>query len=252
MSEAASAAAGAPAPRSPHSQRSGRWGRWVFAGVVCAVAVGVVQQSLVVLRAEWHSSLASERTELWMSGQADMDDEAKWQRAVQDLQAALALTPQDAVLHDSMAQLYSLRANQVWTTGQPGTPEMALYAQALEAQLASLRLRPTHAASWANLALIHYGLNSTPEETFAAWHKALKLGPYEPEVQELLLFVATEAWEAAPEEVRQWAERQRPGLGQKIAAKAAEEAASAAAAAASSVAAAAPSGASGSSGASAR
>lgn len=217
-------------PASAPSGKAGRWGRGLFAVAVSAVALVVAQQSLVVMRADWQSSVARGRIEQWMKGKLEWD-EPQWQRTVTDLQDALALTPRDATLHDAMAQLYAARANQVWTTGDAGTPEIALYGKALESQLESLRLRPTHAVSWANLALIHFGLNSTPDETFAAWRKARALGPYEAEVQQLLLTVASEAWAAAPADVQQWAEQQRPGLTRQMAQKALQEAEAAAAAA---------------------
>ncbi len=213
---------------SARSGTAGRWGRGLFAAAVCTVALVVAQQSLVVMRADWQSSIARGRIEQWMKGKLEWD-EPQWQRAVADLQEALVLTPRDATLHDAMAQLHTARANQVWATGEPGSPEMVLYGKALGYQQESLRLRPTHAVSWANLALIHYGLNSTPDDTFAAWRKALAQGPYEPEVQQLLMAVATEAWAAAPADVQQWAERQQPGLTQQMARKAVQEADAAAA-----------------------
>jgi tetratricopeptide (TPR) repeat protein len=200
--------------------------------VVCAGAAVMLQQSAVILTADWQSSVARTRLMKWVAKKDGWDD-MQWEAARRDLDEALALTPQDATLHDALAQLYTLKGIAEWTTGEPGTPEMALYARALAHQQASLKIRPRHANSWANLASIHYGLNSPPEQVFEAWRQALRLGPYEPEVQQTLLSVAADTWEIAPEDVRQWAEKRSPGLGAEMARQAEAEAAAEAAAAAS-------------------
>lgn len=186
-----------------------------LAVVTCLVAGVVAQQSLVILAADWESSIARTRIMKWAAGKEAWDD-AQWERARLDLERALQLTPRDATLHDAMAQLYSIRANAVWTTGEPGTPELALYGKAREHQEVSLRIRPLHANAWANLAMVHYALNSPPEQLYDAWRQALKIGPQEPEVQQTLLTVAADTWEVAPPDVRQWAEQRRPGFGAEM------------------------------------
>ena len=183
----------------------------------------MLQQSAVIFTADWQSSIARTRLMKW-AGRKEAWNDAQWERVRQDLNDALALTPRDATLHDALAQLYTLKGIAEWTTGEPGTPEMQLYAKALEHQQASLTIRPRHANSWAILASIHYGLNSPPEQVFEAWRQALRLGPYEPEVQQTLLSVAADTWDIAPEDVRQWAEKRSPGLGAELARKSEAEA----------------------------
>lgn len=230
-----------PAPAGPKAAapKRRRWPSVTLAVVTCLVAGVVIQQSAVILAADWESSIARTRIMKWAAGKEAWDDD-QWERARRDLDRALQLTPRDATLHDAMAQLYSLKGNAVWTTGEPGSPEMAAYAKALEHQEASLRIRPLHANAWANLAMVHYALNSAPEPLYHAWRQALKIGPQEPEVQQTLLNVAADTWEVAPEDVRQWAEQRRPGFGtemeRRLAQAEAEEAAALAAAQAASAA----------------
>lgn len=234
--EAAPSPSPGQAPKGPAGKPPARRRRWpsvTLAVVTCLVAGVVIQQSAVILAADWESSIARTRMMKWAAGKEAWDD-AQWERARIDLERALQLTPRDATLHDAMAQLYSIRANAVWTTGEPGTPEMALYGKAREHQEASLRIRPLHANAWANLAMVHYALNSPPEQLYHAWRQALKIGPQEPEVQQTLLTVAADTWEVAPQDVRQWAEQRKPGFGaemeRRIAQAEAEDAAALAAA----------------------
>lgn len=55
--------------------------------------------------------------------------------------------------------------------------------------------RPTSAVAWANLALTKFYLGEQDDELFAALRHADELGPWEPEVQQLVLFVSLAAWD---------------------------------------------------------
>jgi cytochrome c-type biogenesis protein CcmH/NrfG len=115
-------------------------------------------------------------------------------------------------LHDALAQLYSVQGRQLWTTGAANSPEVQAYLTAMAHQQTSLRLRPTHAMAWANLALIQYAVNDTPEALLRSWNEAARLGPRESEVIETLAYVAAEVWPLVTEEMRQWIELHKPGL----------------------------------------
>jgi tetratricopeptide (TPR) repeat protein len=186
------------------------WARAGLAAWACATFAVVAHQGWAVMRSDWTSGIARQRIAGWAAG--DTWDEGQWERALQDLKRSVELTPDDATLQDTLVQLYELKGDSVWTTGEPGTPEMAQYEQAHAHAVKALALRPLHAPGWASLAWIHYALNSPADDTFAAWDRALALGPYEPEVQRTLLLVADIAWNAAPEHVRSWAEKKKPGI----------------------------------------
>jgi len=63
---------------------------------------------------------------------------------------------------------------------------------------------------------MQYAVNETPEVLFKSWREAARLGPRENEVTETLVYVASEIWPFAPEDIRQWAEARKPGLSAKL------------------------------------
>ena len=54
--------------------------------------------------------------------------------------------------------------------------------------------RPASPFAWANLALSKLYLDELDDELFAALRRADELGPWEPEVQQSVLFVGLAAW----------------------------------------------------------
>lgn len=196
-----------PAPR--------RWLNGALAGTVTVMTLCVVQQAAVLFAADWSSSTTRHQLSKWTQEHVAYTD-AEWEQARQDLQTAIDLTPRDATLQDAMAQLHALHGQTVWTTGADDSPEVEAYRQAIRYQEASIRLRPTHAMAWANLATMLYAVNSTPEELFRAWREAARLGPKEIDVENALVAVAADVWPIAPDDVRTWVETRRPGITAKL------------------------------------
>jgi tetratricopeptide (TPR) repeat protein len=188
-----------------------RWLNRLLAGTLCVVAACVVQQAAVLTSADWTSSMARHALSKWATGSVSYTPE-QWESAREALQDAVEHTPRDATLHDALAQLYSVQGRQLWTTGAANSPEVQAYLTAMAHQQTSLRLRPTHAMAWANLALIQYAVNDTPEALLRSWNEAARLGPRESEVIETLAYVAAEVWPLVTEEMRQWIELHKPGL----------------------------------------
>lgn len=199
-----------------------RWLNGLLATTLCMVAACVVQQAAVIVAADWSSSVTMQQIERWNTGETPYTPE-QWEQARQALGEAIALTPKDAVLHDALGQLYSLQGRAVWTTGEPGSPELAAYQQALDHQRRSIALRPTHAMAWANQALYQTIVYAPLEEIFASWREASRLGPREGEVTQTLLEVVTQLWEYAPDDLRAWAETHQPGISARLDAKAARQ-----------------------------
>ena len=187
----------------------------LLATTLCVMAACVVQQAGVLMAADWSSSVARHNLSRWAAGKEDFDD-TRWQQAHDELIEAIALTPKDATLQDAMAQLYSLQGQAVWTTGAEGSPEIEAYRNAMKYQQASIELRPTHAMAWANLALMHFAVNDTPEALCKAWREAARLGPREEDVENTLVMLAGETWSIAPEDVRAWVEARRPGFSERM------------------------------------
>ncbi|GEM_PF-1338377 len=59
----------------------------------------------------------------------------------------------------------------------------------------ALMQRPTSPVAWANLALTKLYLDEQDDELFEALRHADELGPWEPEVQQRVLFVSLAAWD---------------------------------------------------------
>jgi tetratricopeptide (TPR) repeat protein len=180
-------------------------------GVTAAV---VVQQAAVLMAADWLSGTTRHAVSKWGAGEASFTNE-QWDSARQDLTQAVALTPNDATLHDALAQLHAAKGRSLWTTGAEDSPEVEAYLAAEQHQEASIKLRPTHAMAWANLALIRLAVYAEPEALYQAWREAARLGPKELAVENTLVTIATETWSTAPTDVRQWVESRRPGISEK-------------------------------------
>lgn len=188
-----------------------RWLNGLLAGTLCLVAGCVLQQAAVLIAADWSSSVARQDLNRWATGKVSHTPE-QWEAARQALQTAVARTPRDATLHDALAQLYSLQGRELWTTGMADSPEVVAYRAAMVHQQTSISLRPTHAMAWANLALIQYAVNDTPEALISSWREAARLGPRETEVTETLVYVASQVWPVVTDDIRAWVETRKPGL----------------------------------------
>jgi tetratricopeptide (TPR) repeat protein len=192
-----------------------QWLNGLLAGTLCVMAVCVVQQASVLMVADWTASLARQDIVKWSSKKADYTPE-QWENARRALETASARIPQDATLHEALAQLHSVRGQQLWTTGAADSPEVAAYETAIVHQKTSLRVRPTHAMAWANLALMQYAVYADTDTLIASWREAARLGPREDDVIETLVYVATQMWSVAPDDMRAWVEVRRPGLSAKL------------------------------------
>ncbi|WP_310462460.1 hypothetical protein [Sphaerotilus sp.] len=188
----------------------------LLAAVLCTTAAVVTQQAGVLMSADWSSGMTRHALSKWATGQTTYTNE-QWEQARQDLTRAVALTPNDATLHDALAQLQAIRGRSIWTIGGPNSPEVAAYREALAHQETSIRLRPTHAMAWANLALMHMAVNTSPEALYQAWREAARLGPKEIDVENTLVILAANTWVSAPADVRQWVETRRPGFAAEMA-----------------------------------
>jgi tetratricopeptide (TPR) repeat protein len=187
-----------------------RWGGQALAAGATCVALLVLWQAGTVMRADTVGAPARRVAERWAAEDKASWTLAEWERTRVDLETAVVLTPDDATLYEALAQLYGTRGRREWTTGEPGTPGVLFYQAALQQQLKSVAVRPRHANAWANLALLHYAVNSPAELTYGTWRKALALGPHEPEVRATLMYLAQAQGELAPEDIRAWAVKNEP------------------------------------------
>jgi len=179
---------------------------------LCAVAASVVQQSAVLMASDWLATSSRYEVARWAELGKEFD-EAEWEHARQQLERALALTPEDAALHDSMSQLHAVKAQSLWNAnGGTGSPEVTdAYRKAVASLEKSVEIRPTNALSWANLALMRYTVGTEAETLFATWEEAARLGPRE-QVVENVLVTMLGSMPMMTEDMVEWGDARRPGL----------------------------------------
>lgn len=137
----------------------------------------------------------------WLYGRADPPSEAAWKAAHDALSAGLAITPDDSTLHEYLGDLYTVAGRR-----DAADPErrIAHFRKAITHYEAAIRLRPVDPMLYAVLAWAHYGSDQSDERFVSAWQQALKLGPNEGPVQQLLFELAVANWVVATPPMKQW------------------------------------------------
>jgi hypothetical protein len=132
---------------------------------------------------------ANQEIKRWATpGQRFRGDE--WTRVMQYLAESLRYSPENAWSLEEMGT-FQLR-------GMSAATDPALAMAAVRSANAHFRKtlmeRPISPFAWANLALSKLYLDELDDELFAALRWADELGPWEPEVQQTVLFVGLAAW----------------------------------------------------------
>ncbi|TCS71928.1 hypothetical protein EDC61_10766 [Sulfuritortus calidifontis] len=127
----------------------------------------------------------------WRDGEDLPAEIEKWRNARDDLQQALALTPDNPQLYDDLGFLYALRAYRALAVPDLARP---LLQQALTYyRQASLR-RPMSPHTWANIALARHYLGESGPELWQAFDLAMAYGQNEPAVQTGLAEIGLARW----------------------------------------------------------
>lgn len=182
----------------------------LLALTLCLVATCVVAQAAVLMAADWLATSSRYEVARWAE-LGKKFDENEWDQARIQLDRALALTPEDAALHDSVSQLHAVKAQSLWTTGAADSPEIEAYRKAVSSLESSVKIRPTNALSWANLTLMRYTVGTEADTLFATWEEAARLGPREQTVENLLIPMLI-SMPMMTEEMVEWADVRKPGL----------------------------------------
>lgn len=167
---------------------------------VASVAAWVSWHGASVIAADFAATAARDTLDRWAYASPN-PTEPDWQQLQADLQAALAHTPGDAVLHDAMAQLHTARGRAAWA--DPERRALA-FEQARQSQQASLALRPFSGLTWAGLAVSLFVLERPVEQLQFAWRQALRHAPREAMVELVLFDLAFATWDDASADMRGW------------------------------------------------
>ena len=140
--------------------------------------------------------------------QTEMSEHAARTGTLADMREANAI--RDALLHsqrlepgnpttaEQLGSLYSLNVRNV----DAGTTPGAQREKALEQYSRAVVLRPTTPYSWANIAWTKYHLGQVDGDFYRALDNAIRLGPWEPEIQMVILDFGFALWDELPPDMR--------------------------------------------------
>jgi hypothetical protein len=115
----------------------------------------------------------------------------EWMRVMKYLTDSLRYSPRNPWTLEEMGAL-QMRRMRAPTDSR--LPMVAVRSANVNYHMALMQ-RPTSPVAWANLALTKLYLDEQDDELFGALRHADELGPWEPEVQQLVLFVSLAAWD---------------------------------------------------------
>ncbi len=141
---------------------------------------------------------AQDVTDRWTSP-ARTPDLAEIRRADRHLTDSLDYAADNPWSLEALGALYLTRMR----TARSPREALALTRDARVRFLQALKLRPTSPFLWANLALTKLYLDEFDDELRSALRHADELGPWEPTVQETILFVGLAAWQDLDSDLQQ-------------------------------------------------
>jgi len=175
-----------------------RRGRPVYIALFIVLALIAAQTARLGLSG-LYAQLGQNETEQWSPGRSRLPESAQIARA------AKFYTDSLGYVADSPWALEGAGAMDLARMRISKKPREAL-ASVREAHARfrqALQQRPTSPFLWANLALTKLYLNEIDDELFAALRRAGELGPWEPTVQQTILFVGLARWQDLGPELRQ-------------------------------------------------
>ena len=177
---------------TPHQAR---WLLWCLVMPLLMSSVAAVVVIWPIARAEFLTMQTRWHISQWASGQARLPSLQTWNKAHDQLAAAMAINPSDPQQHEAMAYLLTMRANA--STSVPQLMQ-TFYALAADQYQQSLALRPMSGVTWANLAFsLHYLLAAEPQRVDMFWRafdKGMAYGQREPKAQRPLVSLALSHW----------------------------------------------------------
>lgn len=179
------------------------WRRLPVLIVVLAIGAWVLVHSLTLLRADMASQGARRLVTHWAARAGALPAPEEIARADAALRRAVGITPDDAELHEQLADLRMVAA-RVADAAADDAAMAAAHAAAVEHYREALARRPSDPQTWAGLAA---ALQATGDMRAAhdAWARSLVLGPNEGHVQPMLLDVALRGWATATPAMQAWA-----------------------------------------------
>lgn len=165
-------------------------GRAAWAGTLILVLMCFAWKAGKEGISNFYVQSADQEINRWATpGQRFRGDEGT--RVMQYLTESLHYSPKNAWSLEEMG-VFELRRMRAAT--DPALGMAAVRSANLHFHMALIE-RPTSPFAWANLTLSKLYLDEQDDELFAALRRADELGPWEPEVQQLVLLVGLAAWD---------------------------------------------------------
>ena len=188
-------------PTRPDSLRrhtvAGRWPAALGALLLAAVCVFCARwgfADLIAQDAIVRQSALSER-----AARTGAPADARVARAIgEELLLAQRFDPGSPAIAEQLGSLYALNVRE----GDAGIGLGAQRGKALEQYSKAAAMRPTSPYSWANLAWTKYYLGLADAEFYRALDNAIRLGPWEPEVQIVAVDLGFAMWNDLPAAMR--------------------------------------------------
>lgn len=114
-----------------------------------------------------------------------------WQMVHDALEQAARWDAKNPAIAEQMGQLWGMRANSGDATDMP-------YARAVQYLSQAAILRPVSPYTWANLAWVKYQLGEVDNIFYTALENAIKMGPWEREVQMAVVDLGLALWDEMP------------------------------------------------------
>ena len=125
--------------------------------------------------------------------------EAREVQAVGDaLHHAHNLDPSNPNTSEQLGSHYALSVRDVYAAGNVSSH----WAKARQHYASAVVMRPTSPYSWANLAWTKFHLQQIDAEFYRALDSAIRFGPWEPEVQLVVVDLGFALWEQLPADMR--------------------------------------------------
>ena len=136
----------------------------------------------------------------WRSGKIELADK-DWDRLRLNLSKALELDADNPEIHEMLALAMEGRFLNLASKDAGAQSSRQL---ALEHYRKSVLLRPAWPYAWAGLISVKYRLGQFDEDFFEALHNVVKLGPWEPGLQRLVIEIGLNEWNVFPIEEKKF------------------------------------------------
>lgn len=134
----------------------------------------------------------------WQGRQAksgDLPSLREWEESFAELAQARKLDPRNPQLAEQLGQLYLAGVKN-------GSEVTAFGSRAIEPFVEAVAMRPSSPYAWANLAWAKYYSGQVDKVFYAALANAARLGPWEKEIQLIVVDLGLALWNDLPADLR--------------------------------------------------